>query len=244
MKPIQAENDAAERNRRSGCGPEFGSRIRAGRLVLCLFLALAGNTSAHGGEIQKAVTKGNFNKVVALLKDHPGLIESRDNFGRTPLFLAVAHNQLQIAELLLANGADVNTRDQQGHTPLIQTLWVYNHDKMLRLLLANGAGVNLSDKWNMTALAYAAQDGKIEDAKILIANDANINFVSGGTPLYLAVINTHTEMVELLLANGADPNHKVGGISILRYANQDNYLTNQISDPKIEKLLKKYGAHE
>jgi ankyrin repeat protein len=207
-------------------------------------MALAASSSAWGAEIHKAVTKGNFNNVLALLKDHPGLIESRDNQGRTPLFVAVAHNQYEIAELLLANGADVNARDSQGHTPLIQTLWVYNHDKMLRLLLANGAGVNLSDKWSMTALAYAAQDGKVEDAKILIANDANINFVSGGTPLYLAVIHTHTEMVELLLANGADPNHKVGGISILRYANQDNYLTNQISDPKIEKLLKKYGAHE
>jgi ankyrin repeat protein len=69
-------------------------------------------------------------------------------------------------------------------------------------------------------------------------------YVTGGTPLWLAIMGTHTKMVELLLANGADPNHKVNGFSLLHYANQMNYLTNKISDPKIEELLKKYGGHE
>jgi ankyrin repeat protein len=218
--------------------------LKVGRLIVCLLLALGVSLSAQGGEIHNAVTKGNLNKVGTLLNDHPELLESKDNLGRTPLYLAVAHNQLEIAELLLANGADVNARDPQLHTPLIQAIWVYNHDKMMRLLLAKGAGVNLSDKWNMTALAYAAKQGQPGDARILIANDANINFVMGDTPLYFAVIGTHTEMVELLLANGAEVNHKVRGFTVLHFARQENYLTNQISDPKIEALIKKYGGHE
>jgi ankyrin repeat protein len=149
-----------------------------------------------------------------------------------------------IAELLLANGADVNTRDGYRHTPLIQAMWVYNHDKMVRLLLAKGADVNLADKWKMTALAYAAKQGQLGDAKILIANDANTNVVTGASPLYFAVIGTHTEIVEILLANGADPNYKVLSFTPLHYARQDLYLMNQISDPKIEALIKKYGGHE
>ena len=239
MIPIQAEDDSARRY-----GGNGRIQLRAGRLILCLFLALCASLQAPGGEVHKAVTKGDLNKVVALLKDHPELLESKDNMGRTPLYLAVAHNQLEIAELLLANGADVNARDPQQHTPLIQALWVYNHDKMVRLLLAKGADVNLSDRWSMSALAYAAKQGLIDDAKILIANDADINIVSGSTPLYLAVIGTHTEMVELLLASGADVNHKVGGFTVLHYSRLDNYLTNQISDPKIEALIRKYGGHD
>jgi ankyrin repeat protein len=239
MIPIQAASDTVV-----SYGSNAGSQLSTGRVILCLLLALYVSISAQGGEIHKAVTKGNQNKVAALLNDHPELLESKDNLGRTPLYLAVAHNQLEIAELLLANGADVNTRDPQEHTPLIQAIWVYNHDKMVRLLLAKGADVNLPDKWGMTALAYAAKQGQVEDAKILIANDANINFVSGMTPLYFAVMGTHTEMVKLLLASGAEVNHKVGGYTVLHYARQDNYVTNQISDPKIEALIKEYGGHE
>jgi ankyrin repeat protein len=206
--------------------PHPESLFRAGRLIICLILALFGSFPAQGGEIHKAVVKGDLNTVVVLLKDHPELIENKDKMGLTPLNLAVKHNQLEIAALLLANSADVNARDPHQRTPLILALWVYNHDKMMRLLLASGADVDL------------------DDAKILIANDANINFESGTTPLVFAVMGTHTEMVELLLANGADPNHKVGGFTPLYFAKQMYYETNQISDPKIEVLLKKYGGHE
>ena len=199
---------------------------------------------ALGDEIHDAVFKGNFNRVVALLKDHPELLEKKNNLGQTPLIVAVNHNQAEIAELLLANGANVNARDPQMRTPLILALWVYKHDQMVRLLLQRGAEVDLEDKFKMTALAYAAKQGQLEDAKILLTNDANVNVVAGVSPLYFAVVGTHTEMVELLLANGADVNYRMGGFTALHFAKQDNYLTNQISDPKIEELLKKYGGHE
>jgi ankyrin repeat protein len=245
MIPIQAEDDTARRNGYTRHGWKVGHHFRAGWLILCLLLALIGSFPAQGAEIHKAVIKGSLDKVAALLKDHPEQLESKNDLGRTPLHLAVIHNKLEIAELLLANGANVNARDPDQHTPLIWTQWIYNHDKMERLLLAHGADVNLTDRWNMSALDYAAKQGQIDDAKILRANDANINeIVTGATPLYFAVIGTHTKVVELLLANGADPNHKVGGYTLLHFARLVNYFANQISDPKIEELLVKYGGHE
>ena len=52
-------------------------------------------------------------------------------------------------------------------------------------------------------------------------------------------------MVELLLSNGADANQKVLGRTPLDYAKQDNYLTHQISDPKIEAVIKEvWRGHE
>jgi ankyrin repeat protein len=225
-------------------GWSTGSLFRTNRLIVCLLLMMGAGSAAGGDEIHKAIIKGDLNKVVALLKDHSELLESKNNLGQTPLFEAASHNQLEIAELLLANGADVNARDGYGHTPLIQALWVNDHDKMMRLLLAKGADVNLADKAKMTALAYAAKQGQLEDVKILIGNDANTNVITGASPLYFAVIGTHTEIVELLLANGADPNYKVLGFPPLHYAGIENYLVNQISDPKIVALLKKYGGHE
>ena len=229
MIRIHAENGTCKTPGRCA-----GNLARAGRLMLCLVLALGASFSARGDEFQKAITKGNFNRVVALLKDHPDLLDKKNSLGLTPLMVAVSHNQLEIAKLLLANGADVNARDVYMHTPLILAMWVYNHDQMVRLLLTKGADVNLEDKWNMTALAYAVRQGQLNDAKILIANDANINVVAGASPLYWAVMGFHTEMVELLLANGADVNYKFSGFAALHYA----------SNPKIEALLKKYGGHE
>jgi ankyrin repeat protein len=163
MIPLQARDDTAKRH-----GWKVRHHFRAGWLILCLLLTLAGSFPAQGAEIHKAVVKGNLNKVAALLKDHPEQLESKNDLGRTPLHLAVIHNELEIADLLLANGADVNARDPDQHTPLIWTLWIFNHDKMMRLLLAKGADVNLSDRWGMTALAYAAKLGQIDDAKILL----------------------------------------------------------------------------
>lgn len=217
-----------------------GSNSCAGRLILCLLLALVGNFPAQSAEIHKAIIKGNLSRVVALLKDHPEQLETRNNLGRTPLQLAVIHNKPEIAELLLANGADVNARDPDQQTPLLEALAVYKHDKMVRLLLASGADVNLSDRSGMTALIYAAQQGSIDDAKILIANDANMNdFVAGNPPLYFAMLGHHTDMVELLLASGADPNRKVGNFMPLTYAKQMSDF-----DHKIEALIIKYGGHE
>jgi len=241
---MAAENYSPQRNSLKQYGELAGNSQRAARLILCLLLALGCGLAAQAGEIHKAVIKGNLEKVTALLKDHPELLESKNNLQQTPLQVAVIHNQLEIAELLLANGADVNARDHNQQTPLILALPVYKHDKMMRLLLTMGADVNLEDKWSMSALAHAAIQGKVEDAKILIANDADINIVSGSTPLYFAVIGTHTEMVALLLASGADANQKVGGFTPMYYAKQENYNTGKISDPKIEELLKKYGGHE
>lgn len=239
MNPRSTEHDF-------GGAPFWQSQIQSsvGRLILCVFLVLSASLSAQGSEIHTAVTKGNLNKVVMLLNSHPEQLESKDDLGRTPLYLAVAKNQVEIAALLLANGADVDASDALGHTPLIQAMWGLNHDKMVRLLLAKGASVNLCDNGNMTALAYAVKQGQLDDARILIANDANVNFESGMTPLYFAVIGHHREMVELLLANGADVNHRIGGRTVLRLAMIDDYLTHQFSDPKIVALIKQYGGHE
>jgi ankyrin repeat protein len=211
-----------------------GRLFCASQLILCLVLTLGAKSSASGDEIHKAVFKGDFNRVVALLKDSPDLVDKKDKLGQTPLMVAVNHNKPESAELLLANGANVNARDPQMRTPLILAQSVYNHDKMVRLLLAKGADVNLEDKSSMTAVVYAVTKGQLEDVKILLANDANINFVSGETPLDLAVMGMRRDIVELLLANGADPNQKVGGFTPLHYA----------SSSKIEALLKEYGGHE
>src|SRR6202020_3113201 len=60
----------------------------------------------------------------------------------------------------------------------------------------------------MTALLYAARDGRMEIARSLIAANANVNQVeaNGVSPLLMAISNNHIDVARLLLDHGADVN--------------------------------------
>jgi hypothetical protein len=54
----------------------------------------------------------------ALLKDNPKLVFSKDSGGLTRLHWAAVYGHKDIAELLLAKGAEVNVKNGDGKTPL------------------------------------------------------------------------------------------------------------------------------
>ena len=61
----------------------------------------------------------------------------------------------------------------------------------------------------MTALHYAARDGRHDEAMFLLGAGADVNAVTEGdhsTPLLIAVINGHYDLAAELLEKGADPN--------------------------------------
>jgi ankyrin repeat protein len=84
----------------------------------------------------------------------------------------------------------------------------------LQHALDNGAGVN--DSLNSySALMAATLNGSVAQMKLLIDRGANVNYqsVDGTTALWLAVPDWNK--TNLLLAHGADVNHKVQGYGIL-----------------------------
>jgi ankyrin repeat protein len=93
-------------------GRPFHSQIlRIAALSLILF---SWNIPAFCGEIHDAAKAGDLAKVKALLKGTPELISSKDDKGRTPLHLAVEEDQEHVAKWLLAHGADINAKDNNG----------------------------------------------------------------------------------------------------------------------------------
>jgi ankyrin repeat protein len=156
------------------------------------------------GEIHDAAEAGDPAKVKTLLKDNPKLVFSKENrLGETPLHVAAEHGHKGVAELLLANGADVNAKDNDGWTPLHDAAMEDRKD-VIELLLANKAKINVKDKHGYTPLHWAAHYGYKDAVELLLANKADINARNhnGETPLHLASAVGYEDIVKLLRRHG------------------------------------------
>jgi ankyrin repeat protein len=187
-------------------------RLRRCLILRCAALAIVALTASSlglCGEIHDAATKGDLEKVKALLKDNPKLVSSRDATGETPLILAAYYGHKDVVDFLLANKADVDTRDNKGVTAL-HSAAVNGFQDVAEALLAHSADINARDNHGMTPLHYAAFFGRKNVAELLLASKADINAKDdkGATPLHWAAFQGHKEVAELLLARGAEANVK------------------------------------
>ncbi|AFZ07220.1 serine/threonine protein kinase [Oscillatoria nigro-viridis PCC 7112] len=112
----------------------------------------------------------------------------------------------EVAELLIAKGADVNAKGGCGWTPL-HIAATLDRIKVAQTLIAKGADINAwtgSQYFNRTPLFFA---GSPEMAKLLIAKGADVNAKNknGLTPLHTA---RSKAIAQILLAAGAKINIK------------------------------------
>ena len=89
-----------------------------------------------------------------------------------PLHFALEHGRVDVAKVLIQNGADVNAVTERKKMPLQIALRKGNVD-VVKVLLENGAYVG--DK--RRALLWAAEGGLVDFAKVLIQNGADVNAV-------------------------------------------------------------------
>ncbi len=116
--------------------------------------------------IHEAVGIGNIEAVKQHLAAGTDVnAETRD--GVTPLHPAAANGHKEIAELLIAEGADVNAKDdKKGWTPLLIAA-VAGHKETAELLIAKGADVNAKAVTGETPLDSAIKSKNTETANLL-----------------------------------------------------------------------------
>lgn len=78
------------------------------------------------------------------------------------------YNNVEVAEYLLENGADVNAQDKGGLIPL-HNASSYGHLDIAALLIKFNTVVNATDKWGFTPLHEAAQKGRSQLCALLVS---------------------------------------------------------------------------
>ena len=174
-------------------------------------------SSIKAQEIHKAVKAGDLSKVQELIEADSTLIEIIDTQGNTPLNLACFDEetwkkQPTIAKFLIDAGANVNTKNKFGNTPLHAVCLGSGPDFVLvQLLVANGADINAKNNHGGTPLNSVVTLGYLEVANFMIKHGADVNnydSVFNSNVLNLAIsFNKNDSIAKLLIENGARIDH-------------------------------------
>jgi ankyrin repeat protein len=168
--------------------------------VLPVGAAASPATSAEAEEVKR---------IQAMIKDSPDLINAKADNGYTPLDKAASLGQIVVAQFLLANGADVESKNpkERERTPLHYATDA-GHRAMVELLLAKGAKIGAADSGGVAALHVACERGFKNLVELLLDRGADINARTrnNATPLHFAAANGFRSIAEVLLVHGADPN--------------------------------------
>jgi ankyrin repeat protein len=159
------------------------------------------------------------------------LSERSENSGSAP-----NTSYTEIVDLLIAQGAEINARDNDGQTALDQATW---SDNVVTVALLRKHGGKHG------AMHYAAYGGDVRAVNGFLTHGVDVNAKGGsimGTPLHYAAQGGHTDVVQLLLSKGADVNMGIeveggsfNGKTPLDRANSFNHA--QIAD-----LLRKHDG--
>ena len=152
-------------------------------------------------DIFAASMAGAKERVLALISAHPEQVNGYSHDGWTPLHLACFFGQPEIAEALIASGADVQARSKNPmhNTPLHAAVAGRNR-QAARLLLEHGANVNTRQEGGFTALHSAAQSGDVEMLRLLVDHGADVQIRAENqqNAMDLALTKGHSAIVELL----------------------------------------------
>ncbi|CAO2604760.1 Ankyrin repeat domain-containing protein 49 [Lemmus lemmus] len=154
------------------------------------------------------------------------------------LLWAAEKNRLATVQRFLSEKAtEVNTREEDGYTPLHRAAYS-GHSDIVRELVAQGADVHAVTVDGWTPLYSACKWNNTRVASFLLQHDADINAQTKGllTPLHLAAGNRDSrDTLELLLMNrytkpGLKNNSQETASDIARRTNVYHYLFKIVED--------------
>lgn len=154
------------------------------------------------------------------------------------LIEAAKNGETKIIESLLAQGAEVNAKNNLGWTPLMFAT-VNGYADSVRSLLQAGADLNVKDPLTGgTVLLLGVARGHSDVVRVLLEGgaDPNLEIEDGSTALMAAAFMGNAEMAQTLLDAGADVNveNKEGKTAWM--------LATEMGQTDVVQLLEEAGA--
>ena len=130
--------------------------------------------------------------------------------GANDIFFESRRGNLARVKEFVEAGADVNAKNENGHTVL---MFAASNDQtaIVKYLVEKGANVNAKNNYGWTALMSAVENGDIDIAKYLVEKGADVNAKDKyweNTSLMVAVEKDDINLVKYLVEKGADVNAK------------------------------------
>jgi ankyrin len=152
-------------------------------------------------------------EALKLLLDRGADVNAVDpEFQQTALMLAVRENHPDAVKVLIDRGAKINAATRVGPTPAFRPPCKGTGCGSEGVGINRGGipdrGARAAISGGMTPLLYAARDGRLEEAKFLVAAGADVKLADPNAiqPLLMSVLNDHLDVARFLLDHGANVN--------------------------------------
>ncbi len=191
-------------------------------------------------QIDEAKMKQEYQRILTVRTNYKKSLEpTKEN-----LIVAVQAGRAEIVEALIKAKVDVNIKDKNNKTPLMNAS-ISGYAGIVKLLIDAKADVNVKDEYDNTPLIIVCgadhnNSGRVEIAKYLIAGMAKLNEKNknGMTALIGAAFQGNVDIVKMLIAAKAD----------LKMKDSEDYTALKMATakgfPEVAELLKKAGAKE
>ena len=152
-------------------------------------------TTADGETVlMTSARAGNLDAVKVLL-DHGADVNAKEAYrSQTALMWAAAERHAAVVGLLLQHGADWKAQSSFRETKIPK--------------LSTASSISPISRGGLTAFLFAAREGDIETAKVMLDHGVDINQtdVDSTSGLVVSIMNKQYTFAKFLLDGGADPN--------------------------------------
>jgi ankyrin repeat protein len=187
--------------------------------------------------LQLAALNGNAAMIERLIKAGADVNKTLTSSGDTALMMASRTGKSDAVKVLLDSGAQVDAKETWGDTTALMWAVAEGHHAVVRMLVDRKANVNARTKFVpsatgrgfegatpvagsanqaaeeqssglLTPLMFAAREGDLESAKMLVAAGADVNAIDGDgkNALGLAIFNGGYDVASFLIDNHANVN--------------------------------------